>query len=335
PDEHPRGTQCGLSYALASASLPSSATHLRGCCLRDSDLETQLTFALKYLPSVLCTLGLSIILPYKLIETTFSKRANISHSEYVYQYEYVAGADQSKAAQILLCFIVAMTLTMLLHAINILLMVINYRHVYFKLGLDFMTFYASTYSGVYRVSRQPFLPTRCCLQCLAPCASSAVWTWCFFPKRFEFSWIEGHFAYVRPVVHRENAHTNPVICAVSGTACWTALRNVARGRCHSRLVGVFALKPSKQTEFHKEWLRDPIKFEVSRRPSTPRSAAAGTLVLGPHAGQKPRHCSRNRVRHYMKRFNDLLIERRRSRVPGQKFGDGQRGSRDLGVGRAR
>uniref|UniRef100_A0A1I8HVM9 Receptor for retinol uptake STRA6 n=1 Tax=Macrostomum lignano TaxID=282301 RepID=A0A1I8HVM9_9PLAT len=58
--------------------------------------ETQLTFALKYLPSVLCTLGLSIILPYKLIETTFSKRANISNSEYVYQYEYVRELIKAK-----------------------------------------------------------------------------------------------------------------------------------------------------------------------------------------------------------------------------------------------
>ncbi|PAA73890.1 hypothetical protein BOX15_Mlig024853g2 [Macrostomum lignano] len=206
--------------------------------------ETQLTFALKYLPSVLCTLGLSIILPYKLIETTFSKRANISNSEYVYQYEYVRELIKAKppnstpeaAAQrpllqriraqfkrlrytrrngfryspriictytavaiviymvtynivnevhywhrvlslllvrienlankiggdtgqsvieqlnilriyihtVYVCFIVAMTLTMLLHAINILLMVINYR-----------TNMLQIYQGNYQ-----FLPTR-------------------------------------------------------------------------------------------------------------------------------------------------------------------------------
>uniref|UniRef100_A0A1I8FSE5 Receptor for retinol uptake STRA6 n=1 Tax=Macrostomum lignano TaxID=282301 RepID=A0A1I8FSE5_9PLAT len=424
--------------------------------------ETQLTFALKYLPSVLCTLGLSIILPYKLIETTFSKRANISHSEYVYQYEYVRELIKAKppnstpeaAAQrpllqriraqlkrlrytrrngfryspriictytavaiviymvtynivnevhywhrvlnlllvrienlankiggdtgqsvieqlnilriyihtVYVCFIVAMTLTMLLHAINILLMVINYRplgvvsgtlllaqfilvklvfnskystmgkiainnrHVYFNWA--YFMFYFNVFWGIVAAVFQLVAAA-----VLAVCFLSRL-DWCFFPKRFEFL-DEGHFAYVG-LLYIENAHTNPVMRSFLALLLdSTAERR--RGRCHSRLVG-FALKPEQADEFHKEWLRDPsfsaspesagdVKFEVSRSFNAKIRARnrwflALTLARNPALQQQQR-------RHYMKRFNDLL-KRRRSVFPGRSL-DGQRGSRDLGV----
>uniref|UniRef100_A0A1I8JB95 Receptor for retinol uptake STRA6 n=2 Tax=Macrostomum lignano TaxID=282301 RepID=A0A1I8JB95_9PLAT len=423
--------------------------------------ETQLTFALKYLPSVLCTLGLSIILPYKLIETTFSKRANISHSEYVYQYEYVRELIKAKppnstpeaAAQrpllqriraqlkrlrytrrngfryspriictytavaiviymvtynivnevhywhrvlnlllvrienlankiggdtgqsvieqlnilriyihtVYVCFIVAMTLTMLLHAINILLMVINYRplgvvsgtlllaqfilvklvfnskystmgkiainnrHVYFNWA--YFMFYFNVFWGIVAAVFQLVAAA-----VLAVCFLSRL-DWCFFPKRFEFL-DEGHFAYVG-LLYIENAHTNPVMRSFLALLLdSTAERR--RGRCHSRLVG-FALKPEQADEFHKEWLRDPsfsaspesagdVKFEVSRSFNAKIRARnrwflALTLARNPALQQQRRH--------YMKRFNDLL-KRRRSVFPGRSL-DGQRGSRDLGV----